>query len=247
MNSKESDMGETLSDRNVGEIVAEDYRTARVFERHGIDYCCGGKISIADACRMAGVKLDELAVELEAATAAEPDRSQDYAAWDLPFLTDYIVTVHHGYLHRNLGAITANAQKIAQVHGSHHPEVIEIAQLFTTLADELEAHLKEEEELFFPALKRLDAAGKAGHTPEPEDWETIRKFLRTLGAEHDQAGDAIHRIRALAANYRVPEDVCPTFRATYLTLNEFEEDLHKHVHLENNVLFPRAEKLIQAA
>ncbi len=232
-----------LSDKSIGEIVAEDYRTAQVFENHGIDYCCGGNVTLQVGCQEKGIDPAILTEEIEAVKKDKIDRSQDYASWDMSFLIDYIINVHHTYLKENTGQITGYTRKIASVHGAHHPEVIEIASIFDKIAIDLMDHLKTEEEEFFPALKRIEAAGKAGSAPSADDLEKVRNSLETLIQEHEIVGDAIHEIRHLAKGYAIPDDVCNTFTVTYRKLNEFEDDLHKHVHLENNILFLKAMQL----
>jgi regulator of cell morphogenesis and NO signaling len=232
-----------ISDKSIGEIVAEDYRTAQVFENHGIDYCCGGNITLQAGCREKGIDPAIITEEIEAVKKEKIDRSQDYASWDLSFLIDYIINVHHTYLKENTEQITGYTRKIASVHGAHHPEVIEIASIFDEIAVDLMAHLKTEEEEFFPALKRIEAAGKAGSAPSSDDFETVRNSLENLVREHEIVGDAVHKIRHLAQGYAIPDDVCNTFTVTYQKLKEFEDDLHKHVHLENNILFLKAMQL----
>ncbi|BCR06200.1 iron-sulfur cluster repair di-iron protein [Desulfuromonas versatilis] len=227
----------------VGAVVADDFRTARVFEAHGIDFCCGGKVALGAICREQGLDLGELLREIAGAKSAAVGSSQNYAAWALPFLADYIVNTHHVYLNENTGQIAAYASKIAQVHGAHHPEVIEIAAIFAKIATDMAAHLREEEEVLFPAIKRIDASTRAGHAPEAADVATIQASLVKLDQEHQEIGDAVHAIRDLAKGYGVPEGVCNTFAVTYQKLREFEDDLHKHVHLENNILFPKAARL----
>lgn len=227
----------------IGEIVAADYRTAEVFEAHGIDFCCGGKITLAATCLEKGIDPAVLMHEIESIKSELIDRSQNYTAWELPFLADYIVNTHHFYLKENDGQIAAYARKIAGVHGAHHPEVIEIADIFDKIVTDMAVHLKEEEEVFFPAVKRADAVRKAGNAPEARDREVIKTSLAKLGREHEEIGDAIHTIRHLSKEYAIPGDVCNTFMVTYQKLKEFEDDLHKHVHLENNILFPKAAKL----
>jgi regulator of cell morphogenesis and NO signaling len=224
----------------VGAIVAENFRTARVFEAHGIDFCCGGKSPLAGICREKGLELATLQQEIAEARSAPVERSHNYSAWALPFLADYIVNTHHAYLNENTAQIAVYAQKIAGVHGAHHPEVIEIAAIFDQIATDMAAHLREEEEVLFPAIKRIDAARIAGNPPAALDVETIRASLVKLDHEHQEIGDAVHRIRHLANGYALPDDVCNTFAVTYQKLREFEDDLHKHVHLENNILFPKA-------
>ncbi|NTV49186.1 MAG: iron-sulfur cluster repair di-iron protein [Geobacteraceae bacterium] len=232
-----------IGEITIGAIVADDFRAATIFERHGIDFCCGGKIPLAEACKSKGIELDALKSELESLQHEPVDRSQNYSSWSLSFLADYIVNTHHVYLKENDDQIVAYARKIASVHGERHPEVIRIAVLFEKIATDMVAHLKEEEEVFFPALKRAEAARTSGNQPDARDRETIRDSLVRLHREHEEVGDAIHEIRRLANGFRIPEGVCNTFMLTYRKLDEFEEDLHKHVHLENNILFLKATQL----
>jgi len=227
-------------DRTIGEFVAEDYRTAAVFEKHGIDFCCGGKSTLSVACREKGIDPEMLLSEMDSARSTPLDRGRNYGAWDLSFLADYIVNTHHSYLNENLAQIAAYAHKVAQVHGANHPEVIEIASVFDKIATDMPFHLREEEEVLFPTLKKKEAAEKAGATPDAKDLETIRVSLEKLMREHDEVGEAIHTIRHLANDYTLPSDACNTYMVTYEKLKEFEDDLHKHVHLENNILFPKA-------
>jgi regulator of cell morphogenesis and NO signaling len=227
----------------IGAFVAEDYRTAEVFTKYGIDFCCGGQAELATVCRERGLDPDKVLQEIADAQSEPSQRSENYGAWSLPFLIDYIVNTHHVYLKKEDEQIVAYAQKVAEVHGAHHPEVIEIGKIFARIAVDMAAHLKEEEEVFFPAIKRLDAALSAGQSPEAEDRALIQAELDKLHQEHEQIGDAVHRIRHLARDYAIPEDVCNTFVVTYRKLREFEEDLHKHVHLENNILFLKVARL----
>lgn len=233
----------TMGNKTIGEIVADDFRTAPVFENHGIDFCCGGQVALATVCTEKGLDLAGIAAELAAVRSEPAGRDQNYSSWALPFLADYIVNTHHAYLKENDGQIAAYARKIAGVHGAHHPEVIRIAAIFDKIATDMTGHLKEEEEVFFPALKQAYAARIAGATPEATDRETIRVSLMRLHREHEEIGDAVHTIRHLSKEYAIPDDVCNTFMLTYQKLREFEDDLHKHVHLENNILFPKAAEL----
>jgi regulator of cell morphogenesis and NO signaling len=241
---KEKTMQESITgSKTIGEIVAADFSTAKVFENHGIDFCCGGKVSLETICTEKGIDLASLTSELESLQDEPAERSQNYSSWALPFLADYIVNTHHLYLKENDEQIAAYARKIAGVHGAHHPEVIQISAIFDKIATDMAAHLKEEEENFFPAIKRVDAARISGNTPDEMDRETIRVSLLKLYREHEEIGDAVHTIRHLSNDYAIPDDVCNTFMLTYQKLKEFEDDLHKHVHLENNILFPKASQL----
>jgi regulator of cell morphogenesis and NO signaling len=236
-------MPEATGDKTIGDIVAADFRAASVFARYGIDFCCGGQVTLAAVCAERSLNLPAITQELAAVQSAPADRSQNYAAWSLPFLADYIVNTHHAYLKENDPQIAAYARKIAAVHGANHPELLEIAAIFEQIATDMSVHLQEEEEVFFPALKRVNDAKIDGQTADPKDQETIRTSLRKLQSEHEAIGDAIHKIHHLTRNYTIPDDVCNTFTLTYQKLKEFEDDLHKHVHLENNILFAKAEKL----
>jgi regulator of cell morphogenesis and NO signaling len=231
----------------VGDIVAGDYRTAAVFEKHGIDFCCGGSVTLAAACAEKAVDPAALARELEAATSVPARRDQDYANWTPTRLIDHITAIHHAYLKANTAQNAAYARKIAAVHGDAHPELAQVATVFEKMATELMAHLKREEEVVFPAIKRAEAADRAGSAPEAAYAETIARGLETLVREHDEVGAALHEIRDLAMGYGLPADACATYVLTYQRLQAFEADLHKHVHLENNILFPRATERLAGA
>jgi regulator of cell morphogenesis and NO signaling len=242
MRMKES-ITEQTSDRTVGEFVAENYRAAKVFEKYGIDFCCGGNVALAAICENKWINLAAITKELEAVKSEPIERSQNYASWEMPFLADFIINAHHSYIKGNISQIAVYTHKIAAVHGANHPEVIKIAAIFDKIAADMVVHLGEEEEVFFPAIKRADAARKAGAAPVAKDIEMIKKSLAKLGHEHEEIGDAMHAIRHLAKEYAIPGDVCNTFVVTYQKLKEFEDDLHKHVHLENNILFIKAAQL----
>jgi regulator of cell morphogenesis and NO signaling len=231
------------SDRTVGEIVAANYRSAKVFEKHGVDFCCGGNVALAAICKNKGLDLATITAELEAVKSEPVEQSQNYASWEMPFLADYIINAHHSYIKGNIKQISTYTHKIAAVHGENHPEVIQIAAIFDKIASDLVTHLCEEEEVFFPAIKRAYAAKMAGAALEAKDIETIKNSLAKLSQEHEEIGDAMHAIRHLAKEYAIPGDVCNTFVVTYQKLKEFENDLHKHVHLENNILFVKAAQL----
>jgi regulator of cell morphogenesis and NO signaling len=228
------------AEMTVGGYVADDYRTARVFEKYGIDFCCGGAIPLSQACREKEIDPAALLREIDAARSTPTDHGQNYGTWELAFLADYIVNTHHAWLRENLDQIAVYARKVAEVHGARHGEVREIAKIFDRIATDMKAHLREEEEVFFPAIKRIDAARKAGVEPGAEDSALIGASMEKLGTEHAEIGDAVHEIRRLSKDYTIPDDACATYGLTYRKLREFEEDLHKHVHLENNILFPKA-------
>ncbi len=219
-------------------VVAEDYRAAAVFERHGIDFCCGGNRPIADACREKGQDDREVVAELEAALASTQDQPR-FAEWDLDFLATYIVNNHHAYIRQVAGTMQAHTHKVAEVHGENHPEVREIAGRFDLVVADLVAHMAKEERMLFPYISRLAAAARGGEMPVAP-FGTIANPIRMMEAEHQEAGDHLAAMRALSGGFTPPADACTTYKVTYQELAAFEADLHRHVHLENNILFPRA-------
>jgi regulator of cell morphogenesis and NO signaling len=224
----------------VGDVVAGDYRTAAVFERHGIDFCCGGDVTLAAACAEHRLAPAALEGELEAARSTPARQDADYASWTLTRLIDHIKAVHHAYLRVDTAQTAAYARKIADVHGDHHPELAQIAGAFDAMATDLMAHLEEEQDVVFPAIKRAEAAGRAASAPGAQDAVTIACGVEALVREHEQVGAALRDIRDLAMGFGPPADACATYVLTYQRLQAFEADLHTHVHLENNILFPRA-------
>jgi len=243
MNKSAHKLTTSTAAATIGEIVAHDIRSAAIFEKHGIDFCCGGKIPLAKICAEKGLDSAALLREIAAINDTPVDRSRNYAEWALPFLADYIVNTHHAYLNANTAQIRTYADIIAAVHGAHHPEVIEIAAIFQQISSDMTDHLRHEEEVLFPAIARIEAARKAGAASDAADQEIIRAALVTLDQEHQAIGDAVHSIRHLSNTYALPAGVCTTYALTYRMLKEFEDDLHMHVHLENNILFPKAARL----
>lgn len=227
----------SFTENTIGQIVSNDFRAAEVFKKAGIDFCCGGNKSISEACYEKG--LDPAVIENELAILREqvPDQINNFNEWDLDFLCDYIVNKHHKYVVKTLPVLKFYTQKIASVHGSSHPELIEVEQIFNQVADELSKHLQKEEEILFPAIKQaLEGHGTAVR-------EIIRSEISQMNEEHEFAGASVDKIRDLTLNYLVPDDACNTYLVTLKTLEQFEDDLHIHVHLENNILYPKALEL----
>jgi regulator of cell morphogenesis and NO signaling len=223
-----------LKNLTVGEIVANDFRTAATFKKAGIDFCCGGKQSFSDACAKNGIDAIELENEIIEIAAEPQNEFMNFQNWDPVFLSNYIVNTHHKFVLKTLPELIFYTQKIADVHGINHPELIEVADLFDKINAELMQHLKNEEEVLFPAIKKVidDNQSKAKKTVETE-------ITRMFG-EHDFAGGAMDNINRITGGYKLPEDACNTYRVAFQLLEQFEDDLHSHVHLENNILFPKA-------
>jgi regulator of cell morphogenesis and NO signaling len=227
------------SKTTIRNLVADDFRAASVFERHGIDFCCGGNRPVADACRELGVDITAVEAELEAALAPAQPGLPRFNTWELDFLTGYIVSNHHGYLREAIPTLRAHTRKVAEVHGEHHPEVKVIADRFETIAADLTRHMAKEEQMLFPYINGLAAAGRGGAVPLAPFGE-VANPIQMMEIEHQAAGDEMAAIRQLSGGYTTPSDACTTFRVTYQELQAFEADLHQHVHLENNILFPKA-------
>ena len=216
---------------------------AAVFHRFGIDYCCGGERTVAEACRDRGIAADDLLAEVTRA-CARPDRDRpQYAEWEPESLIAHIVGTHHAYVRRSLSPIGAYLAKLVAVHGSRHRELSEIAQVFAGVTAEMRAHMMKEEAVLFPFILELASArGCRGEAPSAP-FGSIENPIRMMEAEHESAGAAMARIRELSGDYTPPEDGCTTYRVALKELEAFEQDLHTHVHLENNVLFPKARVL----
>jgi len=234
---------ENIKNKSVGEIVKLDFRAADVFSSYGIDFCCGGKISVSEAC--ANSKCDEAKVinSLEALNNQTGSAVHDFDSWNIGFLADYIQNTHHQYVSKAIPQILPLAQKVADVHGDHHEEVIRINLLFQDLAEELLQHMQKEEQILFPYIKKLVVEEKAGKCDDPACFGSIGSPIAVMEQEHENAGVILKELYRLSNGYQVPEDACNTFRVLYGKLKEFEDDLHRHIHLENNILFPKAIEL----
>ncbi len=224
----------------VRDVVAGDFRAAAVFERHGIDYCCGGGRTIAEASAEADVPAERVLSELGNLSGAAAGLPPRFASWNPAFLVDYILANHHAYVRAALPAIMAHAQKVADKHGARHPEMVEVARTFERVVAEMTQHMMKEEHILFPYVKALVAQAEADRPAAPSPFGTVANPIRMMETEHESAGGAMRRIRELTADYAPPDDACTTYRVTLAELDEFERDLHQHVHLENNILFPRA-------
>ncbi len=226
-----------LKTLTVGEIVANDIRTSAPFKKAGIDFCCGGKQSLAEACKEKGINAEQLENEILKATEEPINEFMNFKNWEPVFLSDYIVNTHHKFVVKNLPDLVFYTQKIANVHGDNHAELIEVADLFAKVNDELLQHLKNEEEVLFPAIK------EAVQTNSSKAKETIKSEIERMFGEHEFAGGAMDHINVITNGYKVPADGCNTYRVAFDLLEKFEDDLHTHVHLENNILYPKALEL----
>jgi regulator of cell morphogenesis and NO signaling len=237
----------TITEQTVSEITIENPASTRVFESLGIDYCCGGKVPLKDACFKANVS-PEIVLQLldnlnDAAGQTEPEK---WIAAPFAELTSHIVGEHHDYARAEGPRLLTLLQKVNARHEWVHPEVTTIKDVFTALFQELSIHMLKEEQVLFPYLNSMDAAVRAGKAVPPAFFGSVRNPIEHMLADHNNAGDSLERMSTLSDGYQTPPDGCPTFRALYHGLAEFAANLHRHVHLENNILFPRALEMEKA-
>lgn len=229
-----------IEDKSAGELVAEDYRIASVFENFKIDFCCHGKKRMKDIIRENNLDADKLKAEIIRATQERMPDQNDFRSWPLDLLSEYIIKTHHKYAEKQIEVIKPYLEKIIHVHGEHHPELIEVKNIFNKVAGEIVMHQRKEELMIFPFIKRMVKARDENtpfvHNPS----KTVEDPLNMLREEHNIQGDSFKNISHLTNNYRAPEDGCNTYGTTLHLIKEFETDLHKHIHLENNILFPKA-------
>ncbi|MCE7924606.1 MAG: iron-sulfur cluster repair di-iron protein [Haliscomenobacteraceae bacterium CHB4] len=224
----------------VGEMVVADYRKAEVFRKYGIDYCCGGKKPLEETCRKKGIDPQVVQKELDALDMLPAEEQQHFDEWALDMLADYIVERHHRYVVESLPMLYELTAKVARVHGDRHPELVEIARLFDDVAVELQMHMHKEERMLFPYISTLAANLREGKPAPVPVFGSVENPIRMMEAEHESAGGNMEEIRRLSSDYTPPADACTSYRVLFAKLDEFEQDLHQHVHLENNILFPKA-------
>lgn len=227
----------------IGEIVAKDYRKAQVFKKFGIDFCCGGKKTVAEVCNKKGIDISEVKQQLASMDGEQGNPSQNYQNWELDFLCDYIVSTHHKYVKDTLPFLSEISAKVARVHGDSHPEVVVAANLFAGIAADLSAHLQKEEKILFPYIKQLVSSKRENAALPPAAFGEISNPIQMMESEHEHAGEDLSEIRAVTNDFAVPDDACTSYRILYKMFQEFENDLHQHIHLENNILFPGAIEL----
>lgn len=227
----------------IGEFVSHDFRTASVFNKYGIDFFCGGHRTIEEVCDKKSINHGQLLEELTEIILSTNTNAIDFNSWPLDLLIDYILKKHHRYVGAKVPAILSAIDKLCQTHSGEHPELLEIKLLFEGCATDLLGHLKKEEQQLFPIIAKLENAtplDSASTAPLGVD-----NSIATLRHEHDLEGARFRKIKILTHNYEPPADSCNTYRITYAMLRDFEQDLQEHIHIENNILFPRAAKLEQ--
>jgi len=234
---------ETIKTKSIGRIVAEDYRTAQVFRDHGIDFCCKGNRDITEVAHKHSLDPDVLIEEIEAIKLQDHSDQIDFNSWPLDLLADYIEKKHHRYVEEKTVVLKQYLDKLCRVHGGRHPELHEIASHFNQASAALAMHMKKEELVLFPAVRKMVAATISGAAMKTPHFGSVNNPIKQMMDEHETEGDRFREIQRLSDNYSPPEDACSTYRVAFSLLKEFEADLHRHIHLENNILFPKAVSL----
>lgn len=229
----------TTLEKTIGEIVAEDFRSAAVFKKYGIDFCCKGNRSIEEASAAKKINAQNIYDDLEKINNAASG-TPDYRTWPLDLLADYVEKVHHRYIEEKTPALLQFLNKIAKVHGGRHPELHQVYELFEESAKDLAAHLKKEELILFPFIRKMIAAERDNKPLDAASFGSVENPVEMMKDEHQAEGERFEKIAELTDNYTIPADGCSTYQVSFKMLQEFESDLHKHIHIENNILFPAA-------
>lgn len=224
-------MTATTTSALLGDVVSATPSAARVLQKHGLDFCCGGRQSLGDACRTTGVDVDAVLEELAALDTVPEPR---WASMDPAELVDFIEATHHEYLHAELGLLDALLDKVVGVHGERHPELAELQVVYKELYADLDPHLAKEEQVLFPMIRELAAS----ETAPSFHCGSLANPISSMMADHDRAGDLLARMREVTGDFSVPDDACASYTSLYQRLDELEADTHMHVHKENNLLFP---------
>jgi regulator of cell morphogenesis and NO signaling len=231
-----------FTDKTIREIALEAPLTTRIFEEFKIDFCCGGRVPFTDACRNAGVDPFIVATKLEKVLDEKPDASAAEEKGPRELIA-HIVDTHHAFTRSEIDRLRPLAAKVAGKHGENHPELTQVRDVFDELAAELLPHMQKEEMVLFPYIERLTIAAEKGLPAPLPHFGTVQNPVRMMMFEHDRAGDLLRQLRNLSNEYSAPADACPSYKGLYAGLEDLERDLHRHIHLENNVLFPRAVEL----
>jgi len=234
-----------VCEKTVGQMVADDYRTAQVFRNHKIDFCCKGDRSIQEVAERNNLDIELLLKEIAGVQAQNTDNLTDFKSWSPDLLADYIEKKHHRYVEEQIPVLKGYLNKLCKVHGQSHPELHMINEQFNLSAAHLSMHMKKEELVLFPWVRKMVEAQKQQISPGVPFFDTVNHPIQMMLREHEDEGERFRLISSLSNDYNPPEDACNTYRVTFSLLREFEEDLHQHIHLENNILFPKAELLEQ--
>ena len=230
---------EIAENQIIGELVAQNYKTASIFKKFKIDFCCNGNRTISEACDRKNLDPNVLIKELEDTTKIT-EQNIDFNSWELDLLADYIEKTHHRYVISKIEEIKPYLNKVVKVHGDHNPELKEIEVLFNQSAQELTHHLQKEEMILFPFIRNMVNSKMEEKPLFFPHFGTVENPIAMMKHEHQNEGERFEKIAGLSNNYTPPSHACNTYRVTFALLKEFEDNLHQHIHLENNILFPKA-------
>lgn len=232
-----------VKESSLGEIAAKDIRKAEVFKKYGLDFCCGGKKTVKEACAEKGLDVTAVEQELQEADKNPETRPMAFSEWKPDFLADYIVNIHHSYVLKSLPDLQTYGAKVAAVHGAQHPELIRVNTLIRLVASEMLDHMEKEEKILFPFIKHLQQAADTQTPVRRESFNTVLNPITMMESEHEMVGQHLAEIRSITGGYKLPSDACASYAFLFNKLQEFENDLFTHIHLENNILFPQALQL----
>jgi regulator of cell morphogenesis and NO signaling len=224
----------------IGSLVADNFRTVSVFHKYGIDFCCGGGKSLQHVCESKGLNVTEITAEIEQAMTLDRTEIDKLHQFGLRDLANYIELKHHKYVEENTPLLQQFLEKLVRVHGSRHEELLQIKTIFDNLARELAGHMRKEELILFPFIRNMEASIKNGNPVPHAGFGSVENPISMMEHEHEHAGNDLEAIQKLTNDFTPPEDTCNTYRITFEKLREFRDDLMIHIHLENNILFPRA-------
>jgi regulator of cell morphogenesis and NO signaling len=230
--------GADEKDETLGQIAAKDIRKAAIFKKYGLDFCCGGKKTVKQACAAKGIDVTRVEQELQSADKNPLTRPLPYNEWSLDFFVDFIVNTHHNYVRKTLPEIRGYAAKVARVHGANHPELLQIQQLVEHMSEELIPHMMKEEKILFPYIRQQAQAKNSNVALHSTTFASVQVPINIMETDHTIVAEDMEEIKTLSNDYDIPEDACASYNLLYRMLKEFEEDLHIHIHLENNILFP---------
>lgn len=230
---------QAADDKSIADWVTENPARALILEKHRIDYCCGGQRTLDQACQEKGIPVEAVIAQLESLPV--DDAKHDWREAELAELTAHIVKRHHAFLRNTMPSIREKLARVIEAHAQQHGERLRrLREIFAALDAELTQHMAKEEQVLFPLAERMEAAGREGAASPPVPGGSVRNPIRMMEHEHENAGRALKRMRELTNDYAPPPDACASFRALYAQLEELERDLRIHIHLENNILFPRS-------
>lgn len=232
------------SEMTVRDVAIQLPESTRLFESLKIDYCCGGNQPLGQACTSAGVDVDDVMEML--AGVEQSNEAKDFQNTSLPELITHILDTHHVFTKSEMDRLQLLADKVLNAHGGNHPELVHLDELLTRLCDDLKPHMFKEEQILFPYINALVQAADQNRTVPFAPFGTVKNPIRMMTMEHDTAGEILRELRALTSDYKVPADACISYQTLYQALENFEKDLHQHIHLENNLLFPKALELENA-